>query len=106
MDFARLLLHFGVLTARTTTSCGSWQTAPGTARVMAAGRDREESTITRIGGAHCMRHGKNPTSVQKRLLQENGLDAKRYLYVGEADDGRKVVFRDRETGEEKALDKN
>ena len=53
-----------------------------------------------------MRHGKNPTSAQKRVLRDSGLDAKRYLYVGETDNGRKVVFRDRHTGEEKILDKN
>lgn len=53
-----------------------------------------------------MRHGKNPTRDQRAILERNALDARKYLYVGETDSGRKVVFRDRVTGETRTVDKN
>lgn len=59
-----------------------------------------------IGGAQRMRHGKNPTRDQRAILERNALDARKYLYVGETDSGRKVVFRDRVTGETRTVDKN
>lgn len=53
-----------------------------------------------------MRHGKKPTRKQREALSQNNIDTRDYLYVGETDDGRKIVFRHRVTGKVRTVDKN
>ena len=61
--------------------------------------------VSETGGVlEYMQNGKKPTREQKKLLTENKLDPKNWLYIKDAKTS--LVFRDRSTGEEIALDKN